>query len=125
MIFVSPQPDFSSVEPCHDLPFSITKLRSFLCSRVGSHALLVEQGWQPCLPRHLCRCTFSTTQAGGDEGHCLFDCLRFDHLRLEHAQLFDEARGAMCCLMWRENQKSVCATTLAKDALDMMTGSSS
>ena len=50
----------------------------------------------------------------GDERHCLFDCPHFDDLRSEHAQLFDEARGAMRSLNWHKIQKSVCAMILAE-----------
>ena len=52
-------------------------------------------------------------QRVGDERHCLFYCPHFGDLRSEHAQLFDEAHGAMRSLMWHKNQKSVCAMILA------------
>ena len=45
----------------------------------------------------------STTKAVGDERHCLFDCPHFGDLRSDHAQLFDEAHGAMRSLMWHKN----------------------
>ena len=72
--------------------------------RNGAHALPVEQGRldRPAVlavPRHLRRCTFCTTWAVGDERHCLFGCPHFGGLRSGHAQLFDEAHGAMGSLM--------------------------
>ena len=75
----------------------------------------VEQGRldRPAVPRHLRPCTFCTTRAVGDERHCLFDCPHLGDLRSEHAQLFDEAHGAMRSLMWHKNEKSVCAMILA------------
>ena len=89
------RPERCSLEPYYDLPSSINKLRSILHFRMGSHALLVEQGrlGRPTVPRHMRRCTFSTTRAVGDERHCLFDCPHFG--RSENAQLFHEAHGAM------------------------------
>ena len=38
------RPEWCSVEPYHDLPFSIKKLRSIVHFRMGSYALPVEQG---------------------------------------------------------------------------------
>ena len=137
-----PRPEQCSVEPYYDLPFSIKKLRftGILHFRMGSHALPGEQVRldRPAVPRHLRRCTFCTgfshpnkpflavtgtatflpsflpsTRAVGDERHCLFDCPHFGDLRSDHAQLSDEAHGAMRSLMWHKNQKSVCAMILA------------
>ena len=51
----------SCFEPYHEMPMSITRLWAMVQIRVGSHALLIEQGRfvRPSLPRHL---------QGGGEG---------------------------------------------------------
>ena len=89
-------------------------------SHLGSHTLPVEQGrlGRPAVPRHLrnLQCTFCTTRAYrafGDERHCLFYCPQFGDIRSDHAQLFHEGHGAMRCLMWHKDQKSVCAVVSA------------
>ena len=97
------------------------KVISIFHFRMGSHALPVEQDrlGRLAVPMHLCRCTFCTSQAVLDERHCLFDCPHFGGLRFEHAQLFEQAHGAigamptMPSLMWHKNPKSVCAMILA------------
>ncbi len=55
------QPDRMLVEPCYELPMSITKLRLLLHFRMGSHSLPVEQGRlaRPGVARHLRSCTFA------------------------------------------------------------------
>ena len=82
---------------------------------MGSHALPIEQGrlGKPSVPRHLRRCIFCATRALGDERHCVFDCPHFRDLRLQHAELFEQAHGAMRSFMWHKDQKSVCAVILA------------
>ena len=109
------RPDKVSVEPYHELPMSITKLRSLFHFRMGSHSLPIEQGrlGRPSVPRYLRRCTFCTTRAVGDERHCIFDCPHFHGLRQQHGQLFHNAHGAMRSLMWDKDQKSVFALILA------------
>jgi len=109
------RPDRCSVEPYYDLPMSITKLRSIMHFRMGSHSLPIEQGRfvRPQVPRHLRRCTFCTTHDVGDEKHCISACPRFDGLRQRHAELFSDAQDSMRSLMWHKDQKSVCAIVLA------------
>ena len=54
-----------------------------------------------------------TTCALGDERHYVFDCPRFAGLRLTHAELFQDASGAMKSLVWHKDQEDVCALLLA------------
>ena len=49
----------------------------------------------------------------GDERHYVFDCPRFAGLRLTHAELFQDASGAMKSLVWHKDQEDVCALLLA------------
>ena len=58
-------------------------------------------------------CTLCTTCALGDERHYVFDCPRFAGLRLTHAELFQDASGAMKSLVWHKDQEDVCALLLA------------
>ncbi len=101
-------------EPYYELPLSVTKLRSIFHFRVGAHSLPVEQGRieMPQVPRHLRRCTFCATNAIGDERHCVFDCPRFQGLRQQHVEIFQDSHDAMRSLMWHKDQKSVCALVI-------------
>ena len=109
------RPDCLSVEPYYELPLPITKLRSLVHFRMGCHSLPIEQGRlaRPHVPRRLRRCTLCTTCALGDERHYVFDCPRFAGLRLTHAELFQDASGAMKSLVWHKDQEDVCALLLA------------
>ena len=109
------RPDCLSVEPYYELPLPITKLRSLIHFRVGCHSLPVEQGRlaRPRVPRQLRRCTLCTTCALGDERHYVFDCPHFAGLRLTHAELFQDAAGAMKSLVWHKDQQAVSALLLA------------
>ena len=73
---------------------------------------MAQQSW-PHVPRRLRRCTLCTTCALGDERHYVFDCPRFAGLRLTHAELFQDASGAMKSLVWHKDQEDVCALLLA------------
>ncbi len=57
--------------------------------------------------------TDSTTNAIGDERHCVSDCPHFQGLRQQHAMIFKESHDAMRSVMWHKDQKSVCALVLA------------
>ena len=57
--------------------------------------------------------SLSTMRVPGDERHYVLDCPHFDSLRLTHADLFQEASGALRSLLWHKDQKSVCALLLA------------
>ena len=85
---------------------------------MGCHSLPIEQGRlaRPHVPRQLRwlrRCTFCATCALGDERHCGFDCPHFAGLRLTHAELFEDALGAMKSLVWHKDQQAVCALLLS------------
>ena len=103
------------MERYYELPLPITKLRSLIHFRVGCHSLPIEQGRlaKPYVPRQLRRCTLCATRAQGDERHYVFDCPHFAGLRLTHAELFQDAAGAMKSLMWHKDQQDVCALLLA------------
>ena len=77
-----------------------------------SNDVLANKGLIIC-PRRLRRCTLCTTCALGDERHYVFDCPRFAGLRLTHAELFQDASGAMKSLVWHKDQEDVCALLLA------------
>ncbi len=56
---------------------------------------------------------FGTTGATGLEHHCVFACPRFQGLRQQQADVFQDFHGAMRSFMWHKHQKSVCALVLA------------
>ena len=70
----------------------ITRLRALVQFRVGPHSLPVEQGRfvRPSLPRHLRRCNLCSTRAVGAELHYISDCPRFDAIRAQYSNLFQE-----------------------------------
>ena len=94
-------------EPYYDLPMGISKLRTLVQFRLGSHALPIEQGRfiRPALPRHLRRCTVCDTEAVGDEFHAVFDCPHFSEVRAQFPGLFQDAAGCMRMFMWHKDQK--------------------
>ena len=91
-------------EPYCELPMSVTKLQALVQFRVGSRLLPIEQGRfvRPSLPRHLRRCTLRSTRAVGDELHYTFDCPRFDAIRAQCSNLFQDAAGSMRLFMWHK-----------------------
>ncbi len=60
------RPDRVLVEPCHELPMSITGLRLLFHFSMGSHSLPNEQGQlaRPVVPRHLRSCTLCPDHIG-------------------------------------------------------------
>ena len=88
-------------EPYYELPMGISKLRTLVQFRLGSHTLPIEQGRfaRPALPRRLRRCTFCSTQAVGDEVHSVFDCPHSSDIRAQFPGLFQHAAGCMRMVM--------------------------
>ena len=99
---------------------SIIRLWAFVQFRAGSHSLPVEQGKfvRPSLPCHLCRRNLCSTRAVGDELHYIFDCPRFDAIRAQYSNLFQDAAGSMRLFMWHKDQKAVshCLTAILQMA---------
>ena len=110
-------------EPYLEFPMSISRLRSLMQFRMGSHSLPVEQGRpaRPMVPRQLRLCTLCSTHAIGDERHYVCDCPHFANIRWQFMSLFQDADGAMQSFMWQRNQKAIChclaaILTLADDS---------
>ena len=110
-------------EPCYELPMSITRLRALVQFSVGSHSLPVEQGRfvRRSLPRHFRLCNLCSTRAIGDEVHLIFDCPRFDAIRAQYSNLFQDAAGSISSMrlfMWHKAQKAVshCLTAILQMA---------
>ena len=70
------------------VPLLVNKLRSVAHFWVGSQSLPIEQRkiGKSYVPRHLCRCTYCSTDAVGVERHCVSDCPLWDLLQ-QHAEL--------------------------------------
>ena len=109
-VHVFAQPDCLSVEPYYELPFPISKLRSLIHFNADCHFLPIEQDRLVRLhvPRQLRRCTLCATCALGDERCYVFHCPHFAGLCPTHAQLFQDASGAMTSLVWHKDQQAVC-----------------
>ena len=97
-------------KPHLDIPMPLSRLRSLMQFRMGSHSLPVEQGRlaRPMVPPQLRQCTLCDTHAISDERHFVFDCRHFAHLRRQFRSLIQDADGAMQSFMWHQNQKAVC-----------------
>ena len=95
--------------PYFELAMPISRLQLLMQFRMGSHALLVEQGRlaRPAVPRHLRRCTLCKTRALGDENF-VFDCPHFAHVRRQFRSLYQDADGTMQYFVWHKDQKAVC-----------------
>ena len=54
--------------PYFEIPMPLSRLQLLMRSRMGSHALLVEQGRlaRPAIPQHLRRCTLCETRSLGE-----------------------------------------------------------
>ena len=93
-----------------EVPMPNSRLQLLMQSRMGSHALPVEQGRlaRPAVPRHLRRCTLCGTRALGDERHFVFYCPHFAHIRRQFRSLYQDADGTMQCFVWHKDQKAVC-----------------
>ena len=102
-------------EPFYELPMSITRLRALVQFRVGSHSLPVEQG-RFVRPSLLRQCNLCSTRAAGHELHYVFDGPRFDAIRAQYSNLFQDAAGSM--FMWHKDQKAVshCLTAILQMA---------
>ena len=70
----------------------------------------VEQGRlaRPAIPQHLRRCTLCKPRALGDERHFILDHPHTAHIRRPSCSLYQDADGAMQCLVWHKDQKVVC-----------------
>ncbi len=86
----------------------MTKLRSPVHFRVGTHSLPIEQNRIGMLKegnalpkgaKTLGRCTFCFGAAVGDERHCALDCPPFEDLREQLAEIFQDSHDAMRSVM--------------------------
>ena len=83
------------------------KLHRILRFRMGSHALLIEEGRHSNQPRASRVCNLCNPGALGDERHMLLECPALTGLRLQFSSLLLSCSSIMRRLLWAKDQHEI------------------